>query len=330
MTNEEKLRDAIIRSQVYLEGVKLDTAEEVESAFENLGVALAAILAGLGIVKLSELSIKSLRKLITKLRASITRRFNAVNRKVQRIVTSLSKIELQIQTALHKTFFEAKRALPTIEGVLSRVRSAVIPGVGGTIGEMLGGNLGRLREEITRMIRGGHANDESIQDLIQRITGTRGKRYRDGWIAKTRRSVRSAVATALQHAASLVGSMTGAAFFERYQWVSVLDERTTDICTDRDGKIYVYGSGPVPPAHYNCRSTTVPYSEETTADWRKTDWFEWATSQPREILDDMIGRTASAAMRADGASVSDFPRLTTVRRLSLANYATKFNNLLDE
>ncbi|MCK5127786.1 MAG: minor capsid protein, partial [candidate division Zixibacteria bacterium] len=43
-----------------------------------------------------------------------------------------------------------------------------------------------------------------------------------------------------------------------YQWVATLDSRTTMICGSRDGKIYQYGSGPMPPAHWGCRSTTIP------------------------------------------------------------------------
>ena len=42
------------------------------------------------------------------------------------------------------------------------------------------------------------------------------------------------------------------------EWVSVLDSSTTDYCRGQDGKKYKIGSGPRPPAHYNCRSVTRP------------------------------------------------------------------------
>lgn len=42
------------------------------------------------------------------------------------------------------------------------------------------------------------------------------------------------------------------------EWVSVLDSNTTDYCRGQDGKKYDIGSGPRPPAHYNCRSITRP------------------------------------------------------------------------
>ena len=42
------------------------------------------------------------------------------------------------------------------------------------------------------------------------------------------------------------------------EWVSTLDSHTTAYCRGQDGKIYDVGSGPRPPAHYNCRSVTRP------------------------------------------------------------------------
>ena len=44
-----------------------------------------------------------------------------------------------------------------------------------------------------------------------------------------------------------------------YQYVAVLDSRTTPLCAHRDGQIYPVGdTSHLPPAHWHCRSTTVP------------------------------------------------------------------------
>jgi SPP1 gp7 family putative phage head morphogenesis protein len=44
-----------------------------------------------------------------------------------------------------------------------------------------------------------------------------------------------------------------------WQYVAVLDSRTTPICAHRDGQIYPVGdTDHLPPAHYRCRSTTTP------------------------------------------------------------------------
>lgn len=44
----------------------------------------------------------------------------------------------------------------------------------------------------------------------------------------------------------------------KYRYIATLDSRTSAICRALDGKEFDYGKGPVPPQHFNCRSTTVP------------------------------------------------------------------------
>ena len=48
----------------------------------------------------------------------------------------------------------------------------------------------------------------------------------------------------------------------KYQWVATLDTRTSAICAALDDRIFEYGKGPMPPQHFNCRSTTVPIIDD--------------------------------------------------------------------
>jgi SPP1 gp7 family putative phage head morphogenesis protein len=45
---------------------------------------------------------------------------------------------------------------------------------------------------------------------------------------------------------------------QKYRYVATLDTRTSAICRALDGREFDYGKGPMPPQHFNCRSTTVP------------------------------------------------------------------------
>jgi SPP1 gp7 family putative phage head morphogenesis protein len=45
---------------------------------------------------------------------------------------------------------------------------------------------------------------------------------------------------------------------KRYRYVATLDTRTSAICRALDGQEFPYGKGPIPPQHFNCRSTTIP------------------------------------------------------------------------
>ena len=62
-----------------------------------------------------------------------------------------------------------------------------------------------------------------------------------------------------------------------YQWSSILDDRTSDICNYLDNKIFdVKDSGSIkPPAHFNCRSLLVPITK-----------FEKFKTTPRSALSD--------------------------------------------
>ena len=44
---------------------------------------------------------------------------------------------------------------------------------------------------------------------------------------------------------------------QKYRYVATLDSRTSAICRALDGREFEYGKGPMPPQHFNCRSTTV-------------------------------------------------------------------------
>lgn len=55
------------------------------------------------------------------------------------------------------------------------------------------------------------------------------------------------------------GSRTAPVGSRAYIWISVLDGRTTLYCRNQNGRIYIYGIGPIPPAHAHCRSTIMPY-----------------------------------------------------------------------
>ena len=44
---------------------------------------------------------------------------------------------------------------------------------------------------------------------------------------------------------------------KEYRYIAVLDSRTSAICRALDGQTFPWGKGPLPPQHFNCRSTHV-------------------------------------------------------------------------
>lgn len=105
---------------------------------------------------------------------------------------------------------------------------------------------------------------------------------------------------------------------EQYQWVATLDLRTTAVCSGRDGQLYNFGEGnPVPPAHFNCRSTTVPVVAEQFRSKpkkppqrpavgakgigtvsAKQNYGTWLRSQPASFQDEYFSKFKNGAEKA--------------------------------
>lgn len=126
------------------------------------------------------------------------------------------------------------------------------------------------------------------------------------------------------------------------RWVSTLDGRTTPICIARDGEVYPVDSGPRPPAHFNCRSTTVPVtksweelgltganpekpiSRPFVTDSRKVanippaererlvgqvadqSYAEWLADQSSEFQDDVLGKARAEVFRRGALPIDRF------------------------
>ena len=116
----------------------------------------------------------------------------------------------------------------------------------------------------------GLASGESVEKMTKRLLGARQGRYAgQGPLAgQLRRHVRTIVRTSANHVASYAREETYKAnkdVIKAVRWVSVLDARTSDICMSLDQKEFPVGQGERPPAHHQCRSTTVP----VTKSWKE-------------------------------------------------------------
>jgi len=81
-----------------------------------------------------------------------------------------------------------------------------------------------------------------------------------------------------------------------WQYVAVLDSRTTPLCAARDARVYEIGdTAHLPPAHWNCRSTTAPVfkawnqldTEENLVYIKKRN-LEGLTPKQRKYYDDAL------------------------------------------
>jgi len=179
-------------------------------------------------------------------------------------------------------FFQAEPITRTASAdiVLSK------PIIGNAILKDMWGNLTsaektRIEEHIRKGLASGLKESEIVDTMSKTFNLTRS--HSSAIVVTATTSVYAQVDQAVyeQNKAFLLG----------YQYVAVLDSRTSKICSHRDGQIYpVTDKSHLPPAHINCRSTTIPVPK-SWEDLLKNDAVRQArfvnTAQltPDQILD---------------------------------------------
>jgi len=92
---------------------------------------------------------------------------------------------------------------------------------------------------------------------------------------------------------------------KKYRYTATLDTRTSAICRSLDGQEFEYGKGPVPPQHFNCRSTTVPITDYEALGFTPPkpgkraaqggmvpadqSYGQWLNNQSKEIKAEVLG-----------------------------------------
>ena len=179
---------------------------------------------------------------------------------------------------------------------------------------------------VNNVIRAGHAQGKTNQQLVQQIIGTKAKRYKDGLLETTRRNASTMVRTSTQHAASAARQETWEAnqdVVDKYEFLATLDRVTSTQCRALDGQVFEFGKGPVPPIHPNCRSTTIPVlnkkysflsegrtrSGETGPVSADQSYYDWLKNQPASVQSEVLGPTRAKLFQDGGMSAERFREL---------------------
>lgn len=151
-----------------------------------------------------------------------------------------------------------------------------------------------IKRKVHDEVMTGVLEGESIGQITTRIRGTRALNYGDALLRGTKNGIATLVRTSVNHVSNAAHKAfldDNARVFDRYQWVSVLDARTTPVCRARSGTVYanaVNSSSPIPPAHPNCRSVIVPIviGEEPIAE---NTYAKWLGDQPENVQREVLG-----------------------------------------
>ena len=127
-------------------------------------------------------------------------------------------------------------------------------------------------EKFAQLVRQGLLTGEPTADIARRIKGSlqfgqEAKSIKQLALAggELTKATNHQVVTLVRTSVNQVANAASQQIYEanqditkKYRFVATLDSRTSAICRALDGREFEYGKGPMPPQHFNCRSTTVP------------------------------------------------------------------------
>lgn len=354
MLTNKRLLDVLARHQVYVEGLKADYYRKFNPFLNELQKEIRYLLSKTGKKDLSSFTRRDLNKLIIALRDIQKKAYNVYTEQLLadlREFMAVDNINMKIIMATLKEdkeepvdedeanvlledsidnsniypvswFTEAEGA----DKLWGSISNAPIGANGMLIGAFIGSFTVAASNTIENILRKGYANKATVDDVLLEMFGTESRNYKDGAFNRIGNQHNAVAATILQHISSYVQAGVQSIFFGKYRWVSVIDNVTTEICRGRNNKVFKYGAGPLPPAHIHCRSKIVPVIAGEIED--APSYYTWMKEQPKEFLDDVLGKSKANDLTTGKTTAKDMPQFTDAKPITLKEFGSKLDKIL--
>jgi SPP1 gp7 family putative phage head morphogenesis protein len=346
------LLDALTRHQIYIEGVKSNQAAEFNEVLLELQTDLRLQFARLRYATLDQLTRRELRNFVNTIKQSQSKIYNGYTTLLLRMIREFMEADIELSTAIFeettgKTRKQAEEEDETGEpfflGGLAAssgtedgnnklwafLLNSPLPANGVLLAAFVAGFSASAVKAVENAIQRGYANRAKLQDTLTEILGTKSANYRDGVFNGINNQASAVIATVLQHASAIAQNSIGSVFLRKYRWVSVIDNRTSEICASRNNKVYVYGKGPLPPAHIRCRSKVVPIASDQDAQ-SPSSYHSWLKAQPAAVLNDILGRTRGQQVYSGKSKATEYPSFSDVKPLTISQFKAKRQLILTQ
>lgn len=357
-----RLYDIATRSQVYIEGVKVQYAREFNFVLAELRLEISRTLARVKYKTLDGLTKAELNKLVVSLRESQSRIYSAYTQQILKQLKDFMRADLEMNRRAYVyvkfEFDEERYGKPQIpsdaraikflkeennqanfiplfglaaitdnnDRLWSAVTNAPIPANGLYLVPFVKTFAVSAQASVENTIRKAWANGWTVEETLQEITGEDNKQGTSSQLQRVGVQASAVVATAVQHVAGITGAAVISALFGWYGWYSVMDGKTTEICISRNRKRYRFGQGPIPPAHIRCRSHIAPIvgMDDIAAE----SFYTWAVRQPATVQDDILGEDMADELRNGSLKEKDLPKYETRKPLTLEEFRRKIIEVL--
>lgn len=275
------LTDKLIRHQVYLEGLKYGELSTFNPVLAAIDKDIKQALSNVNSDGLGALPKVALLKLMRSLRITLLKRYNKYTDDMLKFLKAFMAVEIGMSKAI---FADEPVDEPTedddnlIALWWPRVAKSILPANGLVLSDFVTG-LGLAGAlAVTQTLQRAAANRDSRDATLAAVEALR---------KRLEAQTSAVMATALQS----VSAQSQAAFakivgIDQYEWVSILDSRTSEICRSRSGLRYRYGNGPLPPAHPNCRSMIVPVVDGAAVP--NPNFKDWVSGLSTKVKKDMF------------------------------------------
>jgi SPP1 gp7 family putative phage head morphogenesis protein len=299
------LFDIVVRRQIYIEGLKHAKTGEFAVMLAKLRSELYNRLSTFQYDELGDATKGALKALIADLRKIASDIFDPYLKSLIAWLERFCTVDEDLLAKLFAPFAPKPIERPNHDTLWAYIVNQPLAATGTLALPFLTAQLPLLFVKLERTTFQAYANRSTKSDLIKAIVGTPKAVKQDGLIRQLQNASDAASATIIQHVSSQVALKLGLKITDEYEWVSVLDSHTTEICRSRNGNRYKYGKGPLPPAHVNCRSTTVPVFADSPSS--PESFYDWIKKQSDEFVSDALdGRRGSIYERSAPLTLDEY------------------------
>lgn len=321
----DALFHAGVKHQIYLQRYSTQVVREIE---ELLNQGEIDIIAKLSRADLTDFSQRRLRMMLDEIFKLSKETYQVLNDRLNNKLSDTAHYEVEFNANLIEKLLPIEISLlrPAIETLAALVTSKPMQGrfIADEIKDL---DSVRVRQ-IEQAIRIGIIEGETNADIIRRIRGSKTLNYKDGILQRSRDDVERLVRTSITHITARARDelyQANESVVKQWRFSATLDRRTTVICASLDGQVFDLGSGPMPPRHPNCRSSTTPIlkswqelglnikelpeSTRASMDGRvpeSTTYQDWLKKQPEAVVEEVLGKTKAKLFNEGGLTLDRF------------------------
>lgn len=362
LPNNTYLLDISVRTQAYIEDVKLWQNAKFEPVLKELAENFKKVVRTSKYENLNQLTKMELTRLIAKLHVSQSLIYNVyytrivkelkefmgasleVNQRTfassifndsdkQKPVSQKKAIELLMERAKNTnrnpSLFGAAAVTTEEEKLWSAVINEPLPVNGVYLIAFIKTFITSSQLALENLIRKAWANKWTLTQLIAQATADSPQDTPQGTASETRKisvAQGAIVATVMQHISQQVQGGVLSVLFDAYKWVSIIDGRTSDICLRLNMTKWLFGKGPLPPAHINCRSHISPIVG--IGDIPDETFYTWIRRQAPVFQNDILGAKNARLLRENKLTAKDLPKYESNKPLSLEGFKDKIETIL--